>query len=84
MLSLDPFMGKSGYPLLLQTGETANGVTPLMDRQHPHDFVMELAGPRNYAAPVAQKHLVPPQSDRAIWANRHWPGLRCIFTGFPE
>jgi hypothetical protein len=44
MLSLDPFMGKSGYPLLLQTGETANGVTPLVDRQHPHDLFMELAG----------------------------------------
>ena len=50
MLSLDPFMGKSGYPLLLQTGETANGVTPLMDRQHPHDLVMELAG--LYSVPV--------------------------------
>ena len=29
MLSPDPFMGKSGYPLLFATGETANGVTPL-------------------------------------------------------
>jgi hypothetical protein len=44
MVSLDPFMGKDGYPLLLQTGETANGVTPLIDRQHPHDLFMELAG----------------------------------------
>ena len=44
MLSLDPFMGKRGYPLLLQTGETANGVTPLVDRQHPHDLFMELSG----------------------------------------
>lgn len=44
MLSLEPAtMGKSGYPLLLQTGETANGITPLIDRQHPHDFFMELA-----------------------------------------
>jgi len=43
MLSLDPTMGKDGYPLLFQTGETANGTTPLIDRQHPHDFVMELA-----------------------------------------
>ena len=32
MLSLDPLMGKNGYPLLLQTGETANGITPLIDR----------------------------------------------------
>ena len=44
MLSPDPFMGRSGYPLLLATGETANGTTPLVDRQHPHDLVMELSG----------------------------------------
>jgi hypothetical protein len=44
MVSLDPLMGPAGYPLLLQTGETANGVTPLVDRQHPHDLFMELAG----------------------------------------
>ena len=42
MLSLDPAMGKGGYPLLFQVGETANGVTHLVDRQHPHDFFMEL------------------------------------------
>jgi hypothetical protein len=51
MISLDPLMGKNGYPLLLQTGETANGVTPLIDRQHPHDLFMELAGV--YSVPVA-------------------------------
>ena len=44
MVSLDPAMGPDGYPLLLQTGETANGVTPLIDRQHPHNLFMELAG----------------------------------------
>ncbi len=43
MISLEPLMGKEGYPLLLQTGETADGVTPLIDRQHPHDLFMELA-----------------------------------------
>src|SRR5262245_17471905 len=44
MLSLDPAtVGKTGYPLLLQTGETADGQTPLIDRQHPHDLFMELA-----------------------------------------
>jgi len=43
MVSLDPTMGRSGYPLLLQTGESADGTTPLVDRQHPHDFFMELA-----------------------------------------
>ncbi len=43
MLSLDPLMGRRGYPLLLATGETADGATSLVDRQHPHDLFMELA-----------------------------------------
>lgn len=44
MVSPDPIMGKSGYPLLLASGETANGTDRLIDRQHPHDFFMELSG----------------------------------------
>jgi hypothetical protein len=44
MVSPDPLMGPSGYPLLLASGETADGVTRLVDRQHPHDFFMELSG----------------------------------------
>ena len=43
MLSPDPFMGRRGYPLHLAAGETANGVTPLVDRQHPHELFMELS-----------------------------------------
>jgi hypothetical protein len=44
MLSTEPgTIGSHGYPLLLQTGETADGLTPLVDRQHPHDAFMELA-----------------------------------------
>ncbi len=35
-------LARGGYPLLLQTGETYRGA-PLHDRQHPHDFFMELA-----------------------------------------
>jgi hypothetical protein len=50
MLSMDPSMGNSGYPELLQTGETADGHSPLIDRQHPHDLLMELAA--TYSAPV--------------------------------
>ena len=43
MVSLEPAtIGAKGYPLLLQTGESYKG-QPLHDRQHPHDFVMELA-----------------------------------------
>ena len=43
MVSPDPIMGKRGYPLLLASGETANGTDRLIDRQHPHDFFMELS-----------------------------------------
>lgn len=44
MFSLEPAtVGKCGYPLLLQTGETCDGKTLLINRQHPHDFFMELA-----------------------------------------
>jgi hypothetical protein len=50
MLSPDPLMGKSGYPLLLATGETADGRTPLLDRQHPHDLFMELSA--SYSHPL--------------------------------
>ncbi len=56
MVSLDPAMGAAGYPLLLQSGETANGVTPLLDRQHPHDLVMELAGV--YSLPIGDRSSV--------------------------
>jgi hypothetical protein len=44
MLSPDPLMGPSGYPLLLASGETADGRDRLIDRQHPHDLFMELSG----------------------------------------
>lgn len=43
MLSLEPAMDAAGYPNLFATGETAHGL-PLVDRQHPHDLFMELAG----------------------------------------
>jgi hypothetical protein len=48
MFSAEPLtIGKGGYPLLLQTGETADGRTRLIDRQHPHDLFMELAATYN-------------------------------------
>jgi hypothetical protein len=53
MLSGDAFMGRRGYPLLLASGETADGKTHLVDRQHPHDFLMELAA--SYSHPVSDK-----------------------------
>ena len=70
MFSLDPLMGKRGYPSLFATGETANGVTPLIDRQHPHDLFMELSARIEvpvsptidafvYGGPVAEPALGP-------------------------
>jgi len=51
MLSAEPWtVGRGGYPLLLQTGETANGIDPLIDRQHPHDLFMELAA--SWSVPI--------------------------------
>jgi hypothetical protein len=43
MMSLEPLMRHDGYPTLFATGEVAYG-EPLVDRQHPHDLFMELAG----------------------------------------
>jgi hypothetical protein len=44
MLSLEPLtVTKRQYPLLFQTGETAFG-SWIVDGQHPHELVMELAG----------------------------------------
>jgi hypothetical protein len=70
-ISPDPLMGKRGYPLLLAAGETANGVDRLVDRQHPHEFVMELSasvsqnlGPKSsvflYAALPGEPAFGPP------------------------
>ena len=71
MWSLEPTTGKEGYPLLLQNGETADGLNALVDRQHPHDLTMELAvtyaratGPDRaffvYLAAVGEPALGPP------------------------
>jgi hypothetical protein len=43
MMSLEPLMKHEGYPNLFASGETAGGIG-LIDRQHPHDLFMELAG----------------------------------------
>lgn len=64
MVSLDPTMGSSGYPLLFQTGETADGRTPLIDRQHPHDAFMELSS----------SYSVSFDGDRAAFVYAGLPG----------
>jgi hypothetical protein len=44
MVSLEPLtITRRQYPLLFQSGETAYGLS-IIDGQHPHDLVMELAG----------------------------------------
>ena len=70
MVSADAWMnGGRGYPLLFQTGETSGGVA-LVDRQHPHDGLMELAFTGSarlgresramlYLAPVGEPALGP-------------------------
>lgn len=71
MLSLEPATagGAKAIPLLLQSGETYGG-QPLHDRQHPHDFFMEVAamyrhplaagfGLELYAAPSGEPALGP-------------------------
>lgn len=56
MVSPDPLMGRRGYPLLLAAGETADGVTPLIDRQHPHELLDELAA--TYSYPLGMRSSV--------------------------
>jgi len=70
MFSLEPAtVSERQYPLLFQQGETAYG-KPIVDGQHPHDFVMELAalydwrlGEKTlltfYAAPVGDPAIGP-------------------------
>ena len=61
MVSPDPLMGADGYPLLLASGETANGRDRLIDRQHPHDFFMELS------ASISQN--IGPKSSAFLYAG---------------
>jgi hypothetical protein len=71
MLSLEPAtVTLRRYPELFQSGETAYGL-PIVDGQHPHDFVMEISGRYDfklregmrafvYGGPVAEPALGPP------------------------
>lgn len=55
MLSLEPAtISNRSYPELFQTGETAYGV-PLVDAQHPHNFVMGLGA--YYAHPLGERGI---------------------------
>ncbi|KAB7731360.1 hypothetical protein F5984_11235 [Rudanella paleaurantiibacter] len=61
MLSLDPFtVGKGGYPLLFQSGETYQN-RPLVDRQHQHDLFSELS--------VGYSHSFSPKADAFVYVG---------------
>jgi hypothetical protein len=69
MLSLEPATVRNQrYPLLFQTGETAHG-EPLVDGQHPHEFLMELSA--QYVRPIGRNLLTlyyAPVGDAAMGA----------------
>lgn len=70
MLSAEPWTTpRRGFPQLLQTGETFKGL-PVIDAQHPHDLLMEIAASYSvalieqlaihfYGGPVAEPALGP-------------------------
>lgn len=82
MLSLEPAtITRRRYPLLFQQGETAYG-KPIVDGQHPHNFVMELAalydwklGEKTllsfYAAPVGDPAIGPTAYPHRISASEN-------------
>jgi hypothetical protein len=58
MASLDPVIERGyGYPLLYQSGELYRG-EPIHDRQHPHDFISELAATYSYKTAENQSFFV--------------------------
>jgi hypothetical protein len=68
MLSADELvMGGNGYPLLFQSGETSDG-KPLVDRQHPHDFISGLS--------AAYTHMVNKDIDLTVYLG--YPGEPAI------
>jgi hypothetical protein len=59
MFSLEPWTTTAkGYPLLFQSGEAYHR-QPLVDRQHPHDFFMELA--------VRYRRLINPDTVASLY-----------------
>lgn len=56
MVSLEPWSIRGcGYPDLLASGESCDG-RPIVDRQHPHDLIMELA--LQYERPIGRRVAV--------------------------
>lgn len=64
MFSFEPFtFSGAGSPQLFQTGEVYQGKS-IVDAQHPHDLVMELAA--QYEVPIGEKS--------SMFAYVGWPG----------
>jgi hypothetical protein len=82
MFSLEPAtVTNRSYPELFQQGETAFG-RPIVDGQHPHNFLMELAAMYDlklgentllsfYAAPVGDPAIGPPAFPHRISASEN-------------
>ena len=60
-------VSERGYPILLQSGETHRG-EPIRDRQHPHDFFMELGALYEHALTrsLAVQLYVAPSGEPAL------------------
>jgi hypothetical protein len=68
MLSLEPAtVSQRRYPELFQQGETAYG-KPIVDGQHPHDFIMEIAAlyDHNFGERTALNVYLAPVGDPAL------------------
>lgn len=68
MLTFEPLtITGRRYPVLFQTGETAYGI-PIINGQHPHDFLMEVAA--SYQIPLSERTALNfyggPRADPAL------------------
>ena len=82
MFSLDPItISRKRYPLLFQSGETANNI-PILNGQHPHDFVIELGASYQirlgetttinfYGGPRGEPAIGPPAFPHRISASEN-------------
>lgn len=97
MFSLEPFtVPGAGSPMLFQTGETYKG-KEIIDAQHPHNLVMELAAGYSlpltkdvsvfvYGGPVAEPALGPTafmhrESAMGVPLSHHWQDATHITNG---
>jgi hypothetical protein len=86
MLSLEPATagGAKAIPLLLQSGETYGGQA-LHDRQHPHDFFMEVAAlyRRSIAGGLALELYVAPSGEPALGPTAFMHRASAMLNPYP-